>query len=134
MLALCRGEEQPRWSALLASEHGERFRQGGAKGHRFWAIEFDDGHGSELPVDLTLVPESEDGFGESEASFGRIDGVEHLVERRIEAVAVIIPQCVDGPLHVRRDDARQAYLQGHVEFGQIEQLVEIDTQFDLVGS
>ena len=72
MLGLCRGEEQSRWRSLLAGEQGERFRHGGAKGHRLWAVELEDGHGSELALDLTLVPESEDGLGESEASFGRI--------------------------------------------------------------
>ena len=27
MLGLCRGEEQPRWGALLAGEHGERLAE-----------------------------------------------------------------------------------------------------------
>ena len=35
-------------------------------------------------LDLTLVTKSEDCLGESEASLGRIDGVEHLVERIVE--------------------------------------------------
>ena len=95
MLGLCRGEEQSRWRGLFARENGERFRDGGTEEHRLRTVELEDGHGSELTFDLTLLTESEDCLGESKASLGRIDGTENLVERIIEGLAVIVAECVD---------------------------------------
>jgi hypothetical protein len=36
---------------------------------------------------------------------GRIDGADHVVEHLVEGVVVYVAQCVDSPIHDRRDDA-----------------------------